>query len=79
MSTETLLNIIDLSVSYLHTRVIKDLSLSVAAGEVVALMGPNGCGKSTLLRVIRAHLDASPGLFDPLKDRIDGSTAIRPG
>lgn len=73
MSTDTLLNIKDLSVSYLHTHVIKDLSLSVASGEVVALMGPNGCGKSTLLRVIRAHLDASLKLFDPLNDRIKGS------
>ncbi|GAA2642457.1 ABC transporter [Paractinoplanes durhamensis] len=31
--------------------VLGDVRLSVAAGEVVALLGPSGCGKSTLLRL----------------------------
>jgi multiple sugar transport system ATP-binding protein len=32
--------------------VIRDLSLTVNAGEFCALLGPSGCGKSTLLRMI---------------------------
>ncbi len=32
-------------------QVVKDLSLDLSAGEVVALLGPSGCGKSTTLRI----------------------------
>ncbi|MBI4978065.1 MAG: sulfate ABC transporter ATP-binding protein [Spirochaetes bacterium] len=33
-------------------RTLDDITLSVASGELMALLGPSGCGKTTLLRVI---------------------------
>ncbi|HEX8522604.1 MAG TPA: ABC transporter ATP-binding protein [Tepidisphaeraceae bacterium] len=43
--------------------ILRDISLEVAAGETVALVGPTGAGKSTLVSLI-------PRLFDPWEGRV---------
>jgi NitT/TauT family transport system ATP-binding protein len=42
-------------------RVVADVDLVIAAGELVCLLGPSGCGKSTLLNVIAGFLPVSAG------------------
>ncbi len=50
--TEPLLRVDGLSAGYDGVPVVRDVSLEVAAGEVVALLGANGAGKTTTLRAI---------------------------
>ncbi len=35
-----------------HKRVLRDITLTISAGEVVSLLGANGSGKTTLLRIV---------------------------
>src|SRR3954453_11512730 len=60
------IDIRDVTVAYEGSQpVLRDVTLSVAAGETVALVGPTGSGKTTLAALI-------PRLYDP----IEGSVAI---
>ncbi len=56
-----MLKVQNLSVSYGKRRVLKDVSLDVRSGEVVALIGPNGSGKSTLIRAVSGVLPVDAG------------------
>ena len=40
---------------------IRDVSFSVAAGQIVGFLGPNGAGKSTTMRILACFLPASSG------------------
>ncbi|MFN9571900.1 MAG: ATP-binding cassette domain-containing protein, partial [Betaproteobacteria bacterium] len=40
---------------------VRDVSLDIAAGEFVSVVGPTGCGKSTLLNVAAGLLEPSAG------------------
>src|ERR1700751_1241790 len=43
------------------TTAVRDVSLDVSAGELVALLGPSGCGKTRLLRIIAGFIRQSEG------------------
>jgi branched-chain amino acid transport system ATP-binding protein len=59
--SEPLLAISGLAAGYGATEVLRDIDLSVDAGEIVAILGANGAGKSTLNRAISGVLRSTRG------------------
>lgn len=56
-----LLEIRNVSTYYGQIHALKDVSLRVAEGEIVTLIGANGAGKTTLLRTVSGFLAPRPG------------------
>jgi branched-chain amino acid transport system ATP-binding protein len=61
LEEEPLLSIEQLGAGYDGIRVVRELDLHVASGEVVALLGPNGAGKTTTLATVAGLLDPIGG------------------
>ena len=62
MKTEpTLLKIEDLTFSYGQRQVLKNVNVTVAPGETIAITGPSGSGKSTLLALSGLLIKPVPG------------------
>ncbi len=53
---EIILHTKDLAVGYGEKTVLRDMTFSVKAGEILVLVGPNGAGKSTVLKTLARRL-----------------------
>jgi phosphate transport system ATP-binding protein len=60
----------DLSVYYGTKAAVKEVSLPIRQGEVLALIGPSGCGKTTLVRTLNRLTELTPSA------RRDGTIAL---
>ena len=56
-----LLKISNVSKTYPGTKALDDVSVSVMAGEVMALLGENGAGKSTLVKILSGAVSRDNG------------------
>jgi NitT/TauT family transport system ATP-binding protein len=74
------LEVDNLSVDYVmartqqKVRALQNVSLTVEAGEFVAILGPSGCGKSTFLNVIAGLIQPTTGSI-----RVNGVSVSGPG
>lgn len=59
--TQAALKLDGITSGYRESVVLRGLSLSVGAGEAVALLGKNGMGKSTLLKTVMGYLPKKAG------------------
>jgi len=74
-----IVNIVDVYQSFGANHVIKGVSLDVAKGEVICIIGPSGSGKSTLLRCINGLIPIESGsikvkdmeVHDPKLDKLE--------
>ena len=63
----------DVSIAYGETVVVRDVSLRVVPGEVLAIIGPNGAGKTTILNGVVGLADVVGGSVN-----IGGAPLVRP-
>ena len=78
---ETLVEARGIRVAFGRATILSGVDLTVAAGEVVALVGPNGAGKSTLFSVLAGDLQPAAGSVllggRPLRSWSPGEAALR--
>ena len=72
---DALLEVRELSVSYGPIQALRQVSLHVRKGEIVALLGANGAGKTTLLQTISGLLRPNSGAIAYLGENITGREA----
>ena len=59
-----MLKVTGINAGYCKVQVLRDLSLSVASGEILCLLGRNGAGKTTLMKTIMGLIKADSGQID---------------
>ncbi len=66
------LSINRVAISFGGLKALDDVTFSIAAGELVGLIGPNGSGKTTLINILSGHLTPDDGEVLLEENRIDG-------
>jgi len=75
--SDRFLDVRSLDAGYLGAAVVRNMSLAVGPGEVVALLGPNGAGKTTTLDTVAGLLPLISGRIEVLGRPVDGAKPHR--
>ena len=73
------LDAVGVSAWFGRRKVLQRVSLTMAAGEVTALIGPSGCGKSTFLRILNRMHELVPGASLAGEVLLNGADIYEPG
>src|SRR5579864_9271187 len=73
----TLLNIRNVAKNFGKNAVLRDISVEIAEGEFITILGESGSGKTTLLRIIAGFERASSGELWMGKERLDRQPPYR--
>lgn len=60
-SMENIVELSDVRQQFGEKEVLKGISLTVKAGEIVGLLGPSGAGKTTMIKIVTGQLKATSG------------------
>jgi ribose transport system ATP-binding protein len=71
MSEKNVLALQGISKSFPGVKALKDVSFSLAAGEIRALVGENGAGKSTLMKILSGAYTANAGTISVFGETIE--------
>src|SRR5579864_9269487 len=73
----TLLNIRNVAKNFGKNTVLRDISLEIAEGEFLTILGESGSGKTTLLRIVAGFESASSGEIWMGDERLDRQPPYR--
>ena len=74
---DAVLRVSGLNAGYGHVRVIRDANVSVAAGDVVGLIGRNGVGKTTFINAVAGLIPPESGSIQVNDQELFGQPASR--
>lgn len=58
---EEVLKIRQISKNFTHKQALKDISMTLHAGEILGFLGPSGAGKTTTIKIVTGQLEQSSG------------------
>src|SRR5215813_3339787 len=76
-ATATLLEVRNVAKSFGRSTVLRDVSLQIAEGEFLTILGESGSGKTTLLRIIAGFESADSGEVWMTGERLDNLPPYR--